>query len=98
MLGIFRRAEDRHTDRRMAMINNSAGMFGGQATNQSAQTSILRQEPKDGAVHVEYIPVENGYVVNISSGYGSSIKIYVAKDLVEAHELVTTYMVKERLK
>jgi hypothetical protein len=53
--------------------------------------------PQENAVHVEYIPVENGYVVNITKNRGELPKVYVAKDLAEAHELVTTYMVKERL-
>lgn len=96
---------------RMSMLTNSSGLFGGQAIasaagqsnmmnsiGATAQAGILRDEPKDHAVRVEYVPVENGYVVNISKGYNQIARVYVAKDLAEAHELVTTFMVKERLK
>lgn len=103
MLGIFRRAEDRHNEQRMAMLNNSSGLFGGQAAMinpamNTVQPNVLRDEPQDRAVRVEYVPVENGYVVNISKGFNQTARVYVAKDLAEAHELVTTFMVKERLK
>lgn len=93
------------------MLTNSSGLFGGQAIasaagqanmmnsiGATAQAGILREEPRDHAVRVEYVPVENGYVVNIAKGYNQTAKVYVAKDLAEAHELVTTFMVKERLK
>lgn len=92
---------------RMSMLTNSSGLFNSAAAGQAnminsigatAHASILREEPKDHAVRVEYVPVENGYVVNIAKGYNQTAKVYVAKDLVEAHELVTTFMVKERLK
>lgn len=96
MLSIFRRAEDRHNEQRMAMINNSSGLFN-PAMN-TAQPNVLRDEPTDRAVRVEYVPVENGYVVNISKARNEVQRVYVAKDLAEAHELVTTFMVKERLK
>lgn len=99
MPDIFRRAEDRHNEQRMAlmaMINNSSGLFN--PAQNTVHTAILRDEPTDRAVRVEYVPVENGYVVNISKARNEAQRIYVAKDLAEAHELVTTFMVKERLK
>lgn len=96
MLGIFRRAEDRHNEQRMAMLTNSSGLFN-PAMN-TVQPNVLRDEPQDRAVRVEYVPVENGYVVNIAKGFNQTSRVYVAKDLAEAHELVTTFMVKERLK
>lgn len=89
------------------MLTNSSGLFNSAAAGQAnmmnsigatAQAGILREEPRDHAVRVEYVPVENGYVVNIAKGYNQTAKVYVAKDLAEAHELVTTFMVKERLK
>ena len=95
---------------RMSMLTNSSGLFGGgggAGMSQAAminpamntvQPNVLRDEPQDRAVRVEYVPVENGYVVNISKGYNQTARVYVAKDLAEAHELVTTFMVKERLK
>ena len=92
---------------RMGMLTNSSGLFNSAAAGQAnminsigatAQAGILREEPRDHAVRVEYVPVENGYVVNIAKGFNQVAKVYVAKDLAEAHELVTTFMVKERLK
>jgi hypothetical protein len=100
----------RATDQRrqlMGMLTNSSGLFNPAAAGQAnminsigatAQAGILREEPRDHAVRVEYVPVENGYVVNIAKGFNQVAKVYVAKDLAEAHELVTTFMVKERLK
>ncbi len=107
------KAAQRHHERayRMGMLTNSSGLFsgggGGAGMSQAAminpamntvQPNVLRDEPQDRAVRVEYVPVENGYVVNISKGYNQTARVYVAKDLAEAHELVTTFMVKERLK
>ena len=92
---------------RMGMLTNSSGLFNSAAAGQAnminsigatAQAGILREEPRDHAVRVEYVPVENGYVANIAKGFNQVAKVYVAKDLAEAHELVTTFMVKERLK
>ncbi len=98
---------ERRLRMRMGMLTNSSGLFNSAAAGQAnminsigatAQAGILREEPRDHAVRVEYVPVENGYVVNISKGFNQVAKVYVAKDLAEAHELVTTFMVKERLK
>jgi hypothetical protein len=75
-----------------------SGVSGGSGV-QLAQNAraLFPPAPQENAVHVEYIPVENGYVVNITKNRSELPKVYVAKDLAEAHELVTTYMVKERL-
>ena len=73
-----------------------SGGSGGVQLAQNAR-AMFPPAPQENAVHVEYIPVENGYVVNITKNRNELPKVYVAKDLAEAHELVTTYMVKERL-
>ena len=81
-------------------LMNQANMANATATGvQLAQNAraLFPPAPQENAVHVEYIPVENGYVVNITKNRSELPKVYVAKDLPEAHELVTTYMVKERL-
>lgn len=62
------------------------------------QHGMFPDNTNDKAVRVEYLPVENGYIVSIIPTRGNAVaKVYVAKDLAEAHELVTSYMVTERL-
>jgi hypothetical protein len=79
-------------------LMNQANMTNATATGVGLSArAMFPPAPQENAVHVEYIPVENGYVVNITQNRSELPKVYVAKDLAEAHELVTTYMVKERL-
>jgi hypothetical protein len=79
-------------------LMNQANMANTTATGVGLSgRAMFPPAPQENAVHVEYIPVENGYVVNITKNRNELPKVYVAKDLAEAHELVTTYMVKERL-